>query len=141
MVERSPPKPAPVKSEAAGGGGLKGQTLQVAGWGGENGNEMRLQVGRPHPSEVVTCIVAARSRVGLSSSGRAIDQTAANAPASHDATPKLRKNHPLDWEKTQKEDVAVGLENAPKTLLRLFAGQNFGKQLLKIADAPLARVE
>jgi hypothetical protein len=40
----------------------------------------------------------------------------------------------------QKEDVAVGLENAPKTLLRLFASQNFGKQLLKIADAPLARV-
>jgi hypothetical protein len=26
----------------------------------------------------------------------------------------------------QKEDVAVGLENAPKTLLRLFASQNFG---------------
>jgi NADPH-dependent curcumin reductase len=41
----------------------------------------------------------------------------------------------------QKEDVAVGLENAPKALLRLFAGQNFGKQLLKIADAPLARGE
>jgi len=41
----------------------------------------------------------------------------------------------------QKEDVALGLENAPKTLLRLFAGQNFGKQLLKIADASLARVE
>jgi NADPH-dependent curcumin reductase len=41
----------------------------------------------------------------------------------------------------QKEDVALGLENAPKTLLRLFGGQNFGKQLLKIADAPLARVE
>jgi NADPH-dependent curcumin reductase len=35
----------------------------------------------------------------------------------------------------QKEDVAVGLENAPRTLLRLFAGENFGKQLLKIADA------
>jgi len=41
----------------------------------------------------------------------------------------------------QKEDVALGLENAPKTLLRLFAGQNFGKQLLKIADASRARVE
>jgi NADPH-dependent curcumin reductase CurA len=34
-----------------------------------------------------------------------------------------------------KEDVAVGLENAPRTLMRLFAGENFGKQLLKIADA------
>ena len=40
----------------------------------------------------------------------------------------------------QKEDVAVGLENAPKTLARLFSGQNFGKQLLKITDPPLERV-
>ena len=34
-----------------------------------------------------------------------------------------------------KEDVAYGLENAPKALLRLFAGENFGKQLVKVADA------
>jgi NADPH-dependent curcumin reductase len=34
----------------------------------------------------------------------------------------------------QKEDIAIGLENAPKTLVRLFTGENFGKQLLKIAD-------
>jgi hypothetical protein len=34
----------------------------------------------------------------------------------------------------QKEDVAVGLENVPRTLMRLFTGENFGKQLLKIAD-------
>jgi NADPH-dependent curcumin reductase CurA len=34
-----------------------------------------------------------------------------------------------------KEDVAHGLENAPKALLRLFAGENFGKQLVKVADA------
>jgi NADPH-dependent curcumin reductase len=32
------------------------------------------------------------------------------------------------------EDVAIGLENAPKALLRLFAGENFGKQLVKVAD-------
>jgi NADPH-dependent curcumin reductase CurA len=38
----------------------------------------------------------------------------------------------------QKEDVAHGLENAPRTLMRLFTGENFGKQLLKIADAPLS---
>lgn len=31
-----------------------------------------------------------------------------------------------------KEDVQVGLRNAPRTLMRLFAGENFGKQLLKI---------
>lgn len=40
-----------------------------------------------------------------------------------------------DGRLVQKEDVAVGLENAPRTLMRLFAGENFGKQLLKIADA------
>jgi NADPH-dependent curcumin reductase CurA len=33
-----------------------------------------------------------------------------------------------------KEDVAYGLENAPKALLRLFAGENFGKQLVKVAE-------
>jgi NADPH-dependent curcumin reductase CurA len=31
-----------------------------------------------------------------------------------------------------QEDVQHGLENAPKTLMRLFSGQNFGKQLLKV---------
>lgn len=41
----------------------------------------------------------------------------------------------------QKEDVALGLENAPSTLIRLFTGQNFGKQLLKIADLTLPRVD
>jgi NADPH-dependent curcumin reductase CurA len=35
-----------------------------------------------------------------------------------------------------KEDVVVGLENAPGTLARLFSGTNLGKQLLKIADDP-----
>jgi NADPH-dependent curcumin reductase CurA len=37
------------------------------------------------------------------------------------------------------EDIQEGLENAPTTLRRLFSGQNFGKQLLKIADPPIAR--
>lgn len=37
----------------------------------------------------------------------------------------------------QKEDVMVGLENAPKALARVFKGENFGKQLLKVADPPL----
>lgn len=32
-----------------------------------------------------------------------------------------------------KEDVQTGLENAPRTLMRLFSGENFGKQLLKVA--------
>jgi NADPH-dependent curcumin reductase len=34
-----------------------------------------------------------------------------------------------------REDVMVGLENAPKALLRLFTGENFGKQLVKVTDA------
>jgi len=33
-----------------------------------------------------------------------------------------------------REDIQEGFENAPKTLMRLFTGKNFGKQLLKIAD-------
>jgi NADPH-dependent curcumin reductase CurA len=33
-----------------------------------------------------------------------------------------------------KEDVVVGLENAPKALLRLYRGANFGKQLVKVAN-------
>ncbi len=35
------------------------------------------------------------------------------------------------------EDIAQGLELAPATLRRLFEGKNFGKQLLRVADAPL----
>ncbi len=31
-------------------------------------------------------------------------------------------------------DLKHGLENAPKTIIRLFTGANFGKQLLKLAD-------
>ena len=34
----------------------------------------------------------------------------------------------------QREDTAEGLENAPRTLKRLFTGANTGKQLLRIAD-------
>jgi NADPH-dependent curcumin reductase CurA len=33
-----------------------------------------------------------------------------------------------------KEDVACGLQKAPQALLRLFSGENFGKQLVKVAD-------
>src|ERR1700680_3459929 len=39
-----------------------------------------------------------------------------------------------DGSLVHKEDVAYGLENAPKALLRLFSGENFGKQLVKVAD-------
>ncbi len=33
-----------------------------------------------------------------------------------------------------KEDITVGLENAPQALARLFSGANLGKQLVKVAD-------
>ena len=35
------------------------------------------------------------------------------------------------------EDIQEGIENTPKTFLRLFEGKNKGKQLLKIAEPPL----
>ena len=35
------------------------------------------------------------------------------------------------------EDIQEGIANTPKTFLRLFEGKNMGKQLLKIADAPV----
>jgi NADPH-dependent curcumin reductase len=45
----------------------------------------------------------------------------------------------LEWIRSgrlkSKEDVQVGLEKAPAALARLFSGANFGKQLVKIADA------
>jgi NADPH-dependent curcumin reductase CurA len=44
----------------------------------------------------------------------------------------------MTWVKEEKivylEDIQEGLEQAPETLLRLYSGENFGKQLLKISD-------
>jgi hypothetical protein len=34
-----------------------------------------------------------------------------------------------------REDIQAGIENAPETFLRLFRGQNIGKQLLKVGEA------
>jgi NADPH-dependent curcumin reductase CurA len=34
-----------------------------------------------------------------------------------------------------REDIVEGLENFPETLLKLFNGENFGKLVLKVADA------
>ena len=36
-----------------------------------------------------------------------------------------------------REDVQEGFENIPRTFLRIFQGENIGKQVLKIADPPL----
>ena len=43
----------------------------------------------------------------------------------------------LGGEIAYEEDIQEGLENAPQTLLRLYEGKNLGKQLLKIAEAPI----
>jgi len=37
----------------------------------------------------------------------------------------------------QEIDMQYGFEQIPQTLKRLFTGENFGKQLLKIADPPI----
>jgi len=52
-------------------------------------------------------------------------------PEALEALGRWQRNDSL----VHREDVVVGLENAPKALLRLFTGENFGKQLVKVADA------
>ena len=37
-----------------------------------------------------------------------------------------------------REDVEVGIENAPRALLKLFRSENFGKQLVRLRDDPTA---
>ncbi len=50
----------------------------------------------------------------------------------------IAKGRLSDWYERglikHKEDIQHGFENAPKTLLRLFAGANTGKQILKVAE-------
>lgn len=57
-------------------------------------------------------------------------------PRFGEAIPKL-----IEWvgsgEIAYEEDIQEGLENAPKTFLRLFEGKNLGKQLLKLTDPPI----
>jgi NADPH-dependent curcumin reductase CurA len=55
----------------------------------------------------------------------------ARVPEAFEALGRWQRDGSL----VHKEDVAYGLENAPKALLRLFSGENFGKQLVKVADA------
>src|SRR6202040_1005407 len=54
----------------------------------------------------------------------------ARVPEAFEALGRWQRDGSL----VHKEDVAHGLENAPKALLRLFSGENFGKQLVKVAD-------
>ena len=55
----------------------------------------------------------------------------ARIPEAFEALGRWRREGRL----VQKEDVVFGLENAPRALLRLFTGENFGKQLVRVADA------
>jgi hypothetical protein len=55
----------------------------------------------------------------------------ARVPEAFEALGRWQRDGSL----VHKEDVVLGLENAPKALLRLFSGENFGKQLVKVADA------
>ena len=40
-----------------------------------------------------------------------------------------------DGRMKSREDVVVGLETFPETLLKLFRGENFGKLVLQVAEA------
>jgi NADPH-dependent curcumin reductase CurA len=55
--------------------------------------------------------------------------------ASHFANARQRLLHWVQSGQLKyREDILVGLENAPRALLRLFRGENFGKQLVKVGD-------
>jgi NADPH-dependent curcumin reductase CurA len=40
-----------------------------------------------------------------------------------------------DGRMKSKEDIVDGIDTFPETLLKLFNGENFGKLVLKVADA------
>ena len=56
-----------------------------------------------------------------------LDYLAKAAEAVDDLVKWVGEGH-ITWE----ADMQQGFENAPKTLLRLYQGSNFGKQLLEI---------
>jgi NADPH-dependent curcumin reductase CurA len=37
-----------------------------------------------------------------------------------------------------REDITAGLENAPRELIGLLRGENFGKKLIQVGDDPTA---
>jgi hypothetical protein len=37
-----------------------------------------------------------------------------------------------------REDITDGLENAPRELIRLFKGENFGKKIIRVGPDPTA---
>jgi hypothetical protein len=67
--------------------------------------------------------------------GRMVGFTGLDYPARVPEAVETLSRWQQEGRLAQKEDVLFGLENAPKALLRLFSGENFGKQLVKVADA------
>ena len=97
--------------------------------GGLTGNEFRWHEA-PVPQPADRDLTVQRGRM----EGFIVLDFAPRFPEAIAALGRWRQEGRL----VQKEDVAIGLENAPRTLMRLFTGENFGKQLLRIADPPLA---
>ncbi|MDH7637411.1 NADP-dependent oxidoreductase [Sphingomonas oryzagri] len=54
--------------------------------------------------------------------------------AEYDEARTRLKRWIADGRLQSREDMQVGLENAPRTLMRLFEGKNVGKQLLRVTD-------
>jgi NADPH-dependent curcumin reductase CurA len=89
--------------------------------------EFRKQLGTETTENAVGALVARRGRMeGFTG----LDYPAC-VPEAFEALGHWQREGRL----LQKEDVVFGLENASRALLRLFIGENFGKQLVKVADA------
>jgi hypothetical protein len=89
----------PVKSEAAEGGGLKGQTLQARAWGETMGHEMDLQVGL---SGSAFFSIVTRTRSGRRSTANSDHLSAIASPLNTAIALKIAQNHPLSLQKTLK---------------------------------------
>lgn len=104
-----------------------GQRARVVLCGGISG--YNDEKPRPGPSNLMNLVI----RRGRMEGFIVIDYVARFG----EAIPKL-----LAWVNegkiAQAVDLQQGLENAPATLARLFEGKNLGKQLLEIAEAPIA---
>jgi hypothetical protein len=89
--------------------------------------EFRKQLGTETTENAVGALVARR---GPMEGFTGLDYPA-RVPEAFEALGHWQREGRL----LQKEDVVFGLENASRALLRLFTGENFGKQLVKVADA------
>ncbi len=84
----------------------------------------------PGPSNLMSLIMANGRMEGL----LARDYIPRLAEAAEYLVPRLRSG-----QLRSKEDTVTGLRGAPSALARLYAGENVGKQLLRMDDPPGAR--